>query len=131
MNLLLLSVFLLNAQLPTSPEPLASIALFNPIAWDGPSVVEIATGRIASPGSIDWSKVTLMRDGEEIPFSIREGRAHWKSALRAPVPTPVAEDLLVFSIAVPLNQWSRIDVVPGSPAQTSALVRENGRIEMA
>ncbi len=91
----------------TNPETgLASLRAYNPTAWDGPVVLEIPIGRIASPGILDWENVRLVRDGREIPFAIREGTPHWKANLVAPVKEPRAEDLLVFSTVLPPATWA-------------------------
>jgi hypothetical protein len=108
----------------------ASFDVYNPTAWEGAGVVEVAAGRVGAPGTIDWSKVKLLRDGVEVPFAVREGRAHWKAGLRAPVDAPGAEDLVVFDCAVAPGAWAHIDVLPGEPARDSALVRKDGRIEV-
>ncbi len=112
-----------------NPGPaLASLRAYNPTAWDGPVVLEIPTGRIASPGILNWEKVRLVRDGEEIPFAIREGAAHWKAKLVAPVTEPRAEDLLVFSTVLPPATWVEFDVLLGRPIRESALSVEDGRL---
>ena len=84
--------------------------------------VEIPAGRLAAPGLIDWSQARLRtEDGRDVPFSIREGRPHWKARLAAPITAPRAEDLIVFSFAAPQRAWSRIDVVPGQGTRQPAL----------
>ncbi len=103
--------------------PLAQMRLYNPTTWDGAAWVEVPTGRLASPGLIDWGHVRLVLDGREVPFAIREGRPHWRAALAAPVPTPRAEDLLVFSCAVPPAAWATLSVVRGTPDRASHLSR--------
>ncbi len=120
----LASILVLAAQ---PGDGLPAIRLFNPTAWEGPALVEVPTGRIAAPGLIDWSNVHLTCAGKRVAFAIREGRAHWKARLIAPVESPQAEDLIVFSYAVPPGEWVRVDVVNGSPDETSALKRETGR----
>ncbi len=117
------------AEVPAgSPDKaLAVISLYNPTQWEGTLPVEIPTGRIASPGQMDWSKVHLQADGENIPFALREGRAHWKATLEAPLKELRAEDLLVFSCAVPPGTWRRVEVRPGSAESPSVLTREHKR----
>ena len=104
--------------------PLARIRLYNPTDWDGPTPVEVPVGRLASPGLIRWDRVSLVLGEREVPFAIREGRPHWKAALRAPGRDPRAEDLLVFSCAVPPRAWVTVDVVSGEPHRRSALRRD-------
>ena len=48
-------------------------------------------------------------NGAEIPFFIREGRAHWQAKLRPPAVPPRAEDLLVFWCTVPPGKWLRVE----------------------
>ena len=104
-----------------APAVLASIRLRNPTAWEGPVPIEVPVGHLATPGKIEWARVRLLaEDGSEVPFAIREGRPHWKSRLTAPIVTPRAEDLLVFSYS-PGDAWSRIDVVPGTRQNQSAV----------
>jgi hypothetical protein len=114
-----------------APKPVAAIDLFNPAGWAGPAVVEVPTGSLASPGSIDWRNVRLFAAGRELPFALREGRAHWKATLVAPVVAPRAEDLLVFSCHVPPGQWLRVDVVNGRPPRRSALQRAGERLTVS
>ncbi len=109
-------------------QPSAHLDIYNPIDWCAPVVVEVPVGQIAAPGLIDWDNVRLMQKGKEIPFSIREGRPHWKSRLLAPVAKPRAEDLLVFSLPVAPNTWVRVDVVSGRPSLASALSRQSGQL---
>ena len=115
----------------TVVSPLASIELYNPTSWTDPVAVEVPVGSIAAPGLIDWANVRLMSDGKEIPFSIREGRVHWKARLTAPVIKPRAEDLLVFSIPLPKDAWVRANIVPGKPVAGSALTRAAGAYVVA
>ncbi len=105
-----------------------SIKVFNPTAWSGPGVVEVPTGSLAAPGTLDWSKVKLVSDGKEIPFALREGTVHWKSKLTAPVKTPHAQDLLVFSCAVPAGKSIDVDVIHGSAKNVPAMAYESGLI---
>ncbi|MBN1342400.1 MAG: hypothetical protein JXQ73_06955 [Phycisphaerae bacterium] len=121
-----------SAELSSQPgtEPLAVISLFNPTAWRGPVVVEIPTGRIASPGLVDWRKVRLQSGHHTIPLAIREGRAHWKTRFVAPVSSPRAEDLLVFACSVPPGEWVRLQILQGSSSdreRSGPLVRESGQ----
>ncbi len=114
---------------PASPDKApAAISLYNPTQWDGALPVEIPTGRIASPGLIDWKKVHLQSDGEIIPFAIREGRAHWRATLEAPLKGVLAEDLLVFSCAIPPGAWLRIEVRQGAAESPTALTKDEKRI---
>jgi hypothetical protein len=94
----------------------AAIRLYNPTPCTDAGLVEIPVGSLATPGSIDWSRVRLMQDGREVPFTIREGQSHWKANFIAPVVHPRAEDLLVFSCAVPPSTWTKLEVVPGPAA---------------
>jgi hypothetical protein len=103
-----------------------SIRLYNPTEFASPALVEIPIGRIASPGLIDWSTHRLERNGEVLPHAIREGRAHWKSTLAAPVTVPRAEDLLVFWCAVPPGEWVELKVVPKAPDNKPALEHTAG-----
>lgn len=105
-----------------------AIRLYNPTEFTGPALVEIPTGRLASPGLIDWSTHHLEVNGEVLPHALREGRAHWKSSLTAPVVTPRAEDLLVFWCAVPPGEWAEVDIVPGTPESATALEIADGTI---
>ncbi|NLX54906.1 MAG: hypothetical protein GXY58_07325 [Planctomycetaceae bacterium] len=110
------------------PEPRATLRLFNPTEWSGPTTVEVPVGRIAAPHVIDWGQTRLISNGCVVPFALREGCAHWKASLEAPGTQPRSEDLLVFSCEVPPGQWVQVDVVPGTPDATSAVKRDQGRI---
>ena len=103
---------------------LATIRLYNPTGWTGPTTVEIPTGHLATPGLVNWANVRLLRVGQEIPFAIREGRAHWKAQLTAPVTEPRAEDLLILSVALPQGAWTQLELVSGQPAAVSPLQRD-------
>lgn len=112
------------------PVAMASIRLYNPTDFTGPDLVEIPTGRLASPGLIDWSAHHLELHGELIPSTIREGRAHWKAGLTAPIASPRAEDLLVFWCTVPPREWMEVNIVPGPQKSTTALERVDGTISV-
>ena len=115
-----------------APAVLASIRLRNPTAWKGPVPIEVPVGHLATPGKIDWARVRLLaEDGSEVPFAIREGRPHWKSRLTAPIVTPRAEDLLVFSYSPGGDAWSHIDVVPGAHLEQSAASEQADRMVVA
>ncbi|MBL7646644.1 MAG: hypothetical protein JNK74_10695 [Candidatus Hydrogenedentes bacterium] len=105
-----------------------SIRLYNPTEFTGPALVEIPTGRIASPGMIDWSNHHLEVKGEVLPQALREGRAHWKSTLAAPLATPRAEDLLVFWCAVPPGEWVEVAIVSGALNSSAAMEIADGKI---
>lgn len=105
--------------LATHAEPM--IRLYNPTDFRGPALVEIPTGRLATPGLIDWSAHHLEVDGAIVPHTIREGRAHWKSTLAAPIASPRAEDLLVFWCDVPPGAWREVRIVSGAIEGTTAL----------
>jgi glycosyl hydrolase family 42 (putative beta-galactosidase) len=111
-----------------SGRAIASLRIYNPTGWDGPVVLEVPIGRIASPGILDWDKIRLVRDGREIPFAIREGTPHWKAKLVAPIREPRAEDLLIISTVLPPATWVEIDVLPGQPIRQSALSGNEGRL---
>jgi hypothetical protein len=125
--------FAAPADLPTTTAdtPLAVVSLYNPTQWDGTLPVEVPTGRIASPGQIDWTNVHLQADGENISFALREGRAHWKATLESPAKGLRADDLLVFSCAVPPDTWHRIEIRTGSVPSPSALTRDENRVTVA
>ncbi|GEM_PF-1882858 len=123
----------LTASLCASPamdDAVARISLFNPTAWRGPALIEIATGRIAAPGLIDWANVRLMAGDEEVPFALREGCAHGRASL-APLDTPRAEDLLVFWHAVEPSQWCRLRLVEGTPKQESSVDGRDGLLTIS
>lgn len=107
---------------------IASIRLYNPNKSGAPTIVEIPIGNIATSGLVDWQNVQLNYDGEEIPFSIREGQAHWKAALVAPVKKPRAEDLLVFSIRVPSKQWVQVELIAGHSKSNVALAKKGSKL---
>jgi len=113
------------AAAPGPPAPaavLASLRLYNPTAWAGPVPIEVPVGKLAAPGLIDWARVRLVTgDGKDVPFALHEGRPHGKARLTAPVATPRAEDLLVFSCPVPPGRWVRLDLVDGSQGAGSVL----------
>jgi hypothetical protein len=111
-------------------DEIASIALYNPTSWQGPALVEVPTGRLASPGLIDWTKVRIESDAKKIPFAIREGRAHWRAQLTTPGASPRAEDLLVFWVTVPPGSWTNIRIVPGPRDDQSAVVRDDGLLHI-
>jgi hypothetical protein len=125
---LLLLAGLVQGQPPQ--ETLASLRLYNPTDWTGPSLVQIPVGRLAAPGIIDWSNSQLILGSRELPFAIREGRAHWKAQLQAPVDRPRAEDLLVFWSTVPPGEWADVQVVNGSPDKTPVLLRKDGALSV-
>ncbi len=104
----------------------ASIRLFNPTQSEEPSVVEIPVGNIATPGLVDWQNTRLVYKGRDLPFSIREGQAHWRAALIAPVKKPRAEDLLVFQISVPIGQWAKVELVTGVSKSQASLTERDG-----
>jgi hypothetical protein len=106
-------------------QSIATISLYNSTLWQGPALVEVPTGRVAAPGLIDWAKVRLVSDSGEVPFAIREGRAHWQARITRP-DTPRAEDLLVFWSSVPRGQWSTIHIASGTPQAGSAVERADG-----
>ena len=54
-------------------EPQATLRLFNPTAWQGPTAVEVPVVCIAAPRVIDWSRTQLISNGQALPFAIREG----------------------------------------------------------
>ena len=110
--------------------PIATISLFNPTLWQGPALVEAPTGRVATPGLVDWTNVRLIAAGEAIPFAIREGRAHWRARFATPSAAPRAEDLLVFWRSVPPGQWVHVDVVAGTPEDGAAVERNNGLLRV-
>jgi len=116
------------AGVAAASEPVAQIGLYNPTGWGEPIAVEVPLGRLASPGLIRWDRVRLTEGEAEIPFTIREGRPHWRAALVAPIREPRAEDLLVFSCAVPPHAWATIQVRAGGPPSTSALSRDGGSL---
>ncbi len=114
-------------------DAVAVISLFNPTNWSGPLTVEVPTGRIATPGLLDWRGVRLQVGTRVVPFALRSGRAHWQTNSAAPVATPRAEDLLVFSIAAAPNQWVSVRVLRGSASSsgdTTHLVRKDGRARL-
>ncbi len=122
MSTLLIPAVAVAAQMiAAAAEPVASIGLYNPTQWTGPCPVEIPTGRIATPGLVNWAKVSLRLNGADLPFALREGRAHWNATFTAPIENPRAEDLLVFSCNVAPDAWAQIEILPGEPDQTSAL----------
>jgi hypothetical protein len=113
-------------------EPVAVVSLFNVTTWKGPLVVEVPTGRIATPGLLDWRRVQLQVGGQTLPFSIREGRAHWQTRARTPITMPHAEDLLVFTCAVPPGEWARVQVLASEASNPAKhLVRARGRYAIA
>jgi hypothetical protein len=129
---LLLAAICVTSALPASdPEPLAAIRLQNPTPCSDPGLVEVPLGSLAAPGEIDWARVRLTCDGREVPFALREGRPHWKSQLIAPIVQPRAEDLLVFSLAIPPRGEKRIDVVPGPARKNASLLADKGRLAVA
>ena len=79
-------------------EPQATLRLFNPTAWEDPTVVEVPVGCVAAPGIIDWSKTRLICNGQNLPFAIREGRPHWQARLESPGVQPRSEDVIVFAV---------------------------------
>ena len=133
MNLLLpmiafVALMTANAAFNPAPGAFGGVALYNPTPWQGPALVEVPTGRIAAPGIIDWSNARLLVNGVEIPFFIREGRAHWQAKLRSSAVPPRAEDLLVFWCTVPPAKWMRVDVAPGTPLSESAVERTDSAL---
>ncbi len=115
---------------PTSTTDIARIRLYNPTQSAAAVPVEVPLGRIAAPGLVDWRSVRLIRNGESIPFTIREGTAHWKAKLVSPVTEPRAEDILVFSCAVEPDTWVEIGITSDTPDDTAALRIDGGRIQV-
>ena len=107
---------------------IASISVYNPTESDESSIVEIPVGNLATPSLLDWQNVKLVYNGELLPFALREGRAHWKATLRAPIKKPRSEDLLVFTIRVHPGQWAKIELVPGGSKPIVALKRHGGNL---
>lgn len=110
--------------------PVASLNLYNMTDWGGPTVLEVPIGRIASPGLIDWNNVRLRCEGNDIPFTIRDGKPHWEASLSVPAGQLDPGNLLVFSCAVPKEVWKRVDIIPGAPTSASAMVRSNGVVRI-
>ena len=67
---------LLAHSLNARAEPVATVSLYNPTEYTGPILVEVPTGAVAAPGLLDWGTTGLRAGEEEIPFGIREGKAH-------------------------------------------------------
>ena len=113
-------------------EQLPRIRVHNPTPWEGPSIVEVLTGHLASPGLVDWNKVCLVADdGSHVPFTICEGRPHWKAGLMTPIDQPRAEDLLTFSVAVKPGTWERFQFVPsvdGTGDEGRAVTERDGQL---
>ncbi|MEP6662708.1 MAG: hypothetical protein ABJC04_03490 [Verrucomicrobiota bacterium] len=114
-----------------SAETIAVIRIYNPTKSSGPAVIEVPVGEIGSPGLVDWRNVRLRYHGENLPFGLREGKAHWKAALIAPIQKPRAEDLLVFQLSVAPETWAEIKLERGDFKSQPALVRKNGKVEIA
>ncbi len=112
----------------TAARPSAQIALHNPTRWEGPTVVELPTGRIAAPGLLDWRRVRLTANGKAIPFAIREGRAHWKARLLSPPAEARPEDLLVFSCKVPAGGSLTVDLFAAGGRTSRRALRETGGV---
>ena len=117
---------LLYAQAPANAQ-LAAIRLYNPGESNLPTVVEVTVGSIATPGLIDWQNVHLEYNGKTIPFSIREGKAHWRAALTTPIVKPAPEDLIVFTIPSLSKKWMQINVINGV-AKTQSVIKGKGRL---
>jgi len=111
----------------SNADVLASIRLYNPTHWTHPTIVEVPAGRLAAPGQINWREVRLLHKGWDLPFSLREGRAHWRANL-TPVSDPRAEDLIVFTVTVPHGTWSQVDLVGGPRKETSALTQRGNQL---
>jgi hypothetical protein len=109
-------------------EPQATLRLFNPTAWQGPTAVEVPVGRIAAPRVIDWSRTQLISNGQVLPFALREGRAHWKAELQSPGAQLRSEDLLVFTCDVPPGKWVQVDVISGTSEAMPVVQRDDGRM---
>ncbi len=117
-----------DAAIQAREAHLMRITVHNPTDWSGPGVVEVPIGRLATPGQVDWRRVKLMVNGRDLPWSVREGRPHWKAALELPIREPRAEDLLVFPLTIPPGGTGVVDLAHGRPAARSAITRRNGRI---
>lgn len=116
----------------TAPKGLiATVRLYNPTPTAESSIVELPVGRLATPSLVDWKNVRLLHRGEFLPFALREGKAHWRAALNAPIKQPKAEDLLVFQICVPAGQWSEVQLVKGRDKTRTALRRRDGALVVA
>lgn len=116
---------LVYAEVPHN-RAIAIIRVYNPTKCGEPSIVEIPVGDLATPSLVNWENVHLRYKGEALPFALREGKAHWKADLRAPIKKPRAEDLLVFTIRVPSEQWSEVELVTGLSKPQAALIRRGG-----
>ena len=114
------------------PRDLPAVRVYNPTAWDGPVVVAVPVGHLASPKLVNWARVRLVaEDGSEVAHAIREGRPHWKASLSAPIEQPRTEDLLTFSVTAKPGTWARFQVVPhGDDVRQAepALVERDGRL---
>ncbi|MCU0962516.1 MAG: glycoside hydrolase family 20 zincin-like fold domain-containing protein, partial [Pirellulaceae bacterium] len=131
MDICRLLVWSLVAQLPATGQTapaVPAIGLYNPTPWEVAVPVEIPTGRLAAPGLVDWTQVHLECAGVTVPHALRSGRATWQRATADRRPAPRAEDLLVFSCAVPARQWVHVQVVPGAVAGVPALRHESGKL---
>ena len=116
-----------KAELPDKGT-IATIRLYNPTKSGESCIVEIPVGELTTPSLENWNNVHLRYKGESLPFALREGRAHWKAALNAPIGKPRAEDLLVFTILVPSGQWSKVELVTGRSKPHAALTRRDGSV---
>ena len=133
MNVLYLPVALFTSLLLMTygqDDSIARINLQNPTQWNSPIPVEIPIGSLASPNLIDWTKVKLLRKGEEIPFAIREGGLHRKAILLAPIWEPSPEDVIVFSVNPTPGKWTEIQLVEGTPLSETALRIEGATISV-
>lgn len=113
----------------SSPEgPIAVIRVYNPTKTGEPALVEVPIGSLATPNLINWKNVQLRCKDKFLPFSLREGKAHWRSELRSPILKPQAEDLLVFQISVAPGQWENVELVTGVPKLKESLTQNNGLV---
>jgi hypothetical protein len=132
-----LAIVVLSSSLPGARAEsrdgarMAAIRLYNPTKSAEPCVVEVPVGNLATPSLVDWQNLQLLHNGESLPFALREGKAHWKAALSAPIGEPRAEDLLVFEIPVPAGQWSEVELAAGPSKAEAVLSRQDGSAVVA
>lgn len=119
----------LAIQSPSGDRP--SLSVHNPTRCGAPSVVEIPTGRVAAPGAVDWTRVRLVCDARDVPFTIRTNHP-WRSAEGAAddASAPRADDLLVFVCDVPPGATKRLEIADTGSDASSPVSVTDGRLSV-
>ncbi len=127
-HLLLWSLTVQCAAATSTDRSGPAVHVINPTRSGAAISVEIPIGRLATPGQVDWSQVHLECDGETVPHALRRSGATGPTASDDAPHGGRADDLLVFTCAVPPGQAADVRVVPGAAPAASTLQHEAGKL---